>query len=70
VREVQEVAYPIVDPGFPADLLAGLLTRYPAVLVAERGQLRGIITRTDLLRGLRGTSLRREPTPSRDGRPA
>lgn len=59
VREVQEGAYPLVDGGFPADLLAGLLTRYPAVLVAERGELRGIITKIDLIRGLRGVPMRR-----------
>ncbi len=59
VRDVQEGAYPLVDPEFPADLLAGLLTRYPAVLMAERGELRGIVTKTDLIRGLRGTTLRR-----------
>jgi len=65
VREVQEVAYPQVDEGFPADLLAGLLARYPAVLVVGHGELTGIITRADLIRGLRGTRLRRlaEPTP-------
>jgi predicted transcriptional regulator len=60
IRDVQEEAYPQVDEEFPADLLAGLLTRYPAVLVAHRGQIRGIVTKTDLIRGLRGTSLRRE----------
>jgi predicted transcriptional regulator len=59
VREVQDAAYPTVDMAFPADLLAGLLTRYPAVLVTERGKLSGIVTKTDLLRGLRGTALRR-----------
>ncbi len=59
IREVQEEAYPQVDEDFPADLLAGLLTRYPAVLVAHRGQILGIVTKTDLIRGLRGTTLRR-----------
>jgi len=59
VRDVQEAAYPQVDPGFPADLLAQVLTRYPAVLVAQRGELVGIVTKTDLIRGLRGTPLRR-----------
>jgi predicted transcriptional regulator len=59
VRDVQEGAYPQVDEAFPADLLAPLLTRYPAVLVSERGELRGIVTKTDLIRGLRGTPLRR-----------
>jgi predicted transcriptional regulator len=67
VRDVQESAYPQVDLEFPADLLTGLLTRYPAVLVVHRGELRGIVTKTDLIRGLRGTSLRRAPeaSPSR-----
>ncbi|MCI4370379.1 MAG: CBS domain-containing protein [Thermoplasmata archaeon] len=59
VREVQESAYPQVDVDCPADVLAGLLTRYPAVLVSERGVLAGIVTKTDLIRGLRGTPLRR-----------
>ena len=59
VREVQEPGYPQVDEAFPADLLATLLTRYPAVLVTRRGTLQGIVTKTDLIRGLRGTSLRR-----------
>lgn len=64
VREVQEGAYPQVDEECPADLLAVLLTRYPAVLVAHRGEMRGIITKTDLIRGLRGTPLRRPPPPA------
>ncbi|MCI4335968.1 MAG: CBS domain-containing protein [Thermoplasmata archaeon] len=62
VRDVQEIAYPQVDEAFPADLLAGLLGRYPAVLVLRRGELQGIITRADLIRGLRGTPLRRAAT--------
>jgi predicted transcriptional regulator len=61
VRDVLETAYPVVDEGFPADLLPPLLGRYPAVLVAHRGELRGIVTKSDLIRGLRGTSLRRRP---------
>lgn len=63
VRDVLEPAYPVLDVAFPADLLPGLLGRYPAVLVAQRGDLLGIVTKTDLIRGLRGTSLRR-PVPS------
>ena len=59
VGEVMEAAYPVVDPGFPADLLPALLGRYSAVLVAHRGELQGIVTKSDLIRGLRGTSLRR-----------
>ncbi|MCI4354495.1 MAG: CBS domain-containing protein [Thermoplasmata archaeon] len=63
VRDVQEPAYPQVDAAFPADLLATVLTRYPAVLVAARGELVGIVTKTDLIRGLRGTALRRPADP-------
>jgi predicted transcriptional regulator len=62
VREVQEAAYPVVDGAFPADLLPPVLGRYAAVLVAERGALVGIVTKADLIRGLRGASLRRPAT--------
>ncbi len=62
VRDVLEPAYPLVDAGFPADLLPALLTKYPAVLVASRGVLEGIVTKADLIRGLRGVALRR-PNP-------
>ena len=60
VRDVLETAYPVVDESFPADLLPPILGRYPAVLVAHRGELNGIVTKADLIRGLRGTSLRRK----------
>ena len=63
VREIQQGAFPQVDIDCPADVLAGLLTFYPAVLVAERGALLGIVTKTDLIRGLRGTPLRRPGGP-------
>jgi predicted transcriptional regulator len=63
VRDALERAYPVVDPQFPADLLPPLLGRYAAVLVAQRGELAGIVTKADLIRGLRGASLRR-PSPT------
>lgn len=63
VREIQEAAYPQVDRQFPAELLAPLLTRCGAVLVASRGEIEGIVTKTDLIRGLRGMPLRR-PAPA------
>jgi predicted transcriptional regulator len=62
VRDVLEPAYPLVDERFAAELLPPLLARYPAVLVAAKGDLRGIVTKTDLIRGLRGTPLRRPVT--------
>ncbi len=64
VREVQENGFPLVEDDFPADLLAPILTRYPAVLIVHRGELRGIVTRIDLIRGLRGMPLRRSTPPS------
>ncbi len=60
VRDVLETAYPVVDESFPADLLPPILGRYPAVLVAHRGELSGIVTKADLIRGLRGTPLHRK----------
>lgn len=61
VKDVLERAYPIVDERFPAELLPPILGHYPAVLVANAGELRGIVTKADLIRGLRGTTLRRPP---------
>lgn len=62
VRDVLEGAYPVVGEEFPADLLPPIFARYPAVLVAVRGDLKGIVTKADLIRGLRGTTLRRPPS--------
>jgi predicted transcriptional regulator len=62
VREALEPPFPVLDEGFPADLLPPLLGRYPAVLVTRRGDLQGIVTKADLIRGLRGASLRRKPS--------
>ncbi|MCI4367847.1 MAG: CBS domain-containing protein [Thermoplasmata archaeon] len=64
VRDVQEPSYPQVDVGFPAELLAPLLTRYAAVLVSRGGELQAIVTKTDLIRGLRGVPLRRPAGPT------
>jgi predicted transcriptional regulator len=63
VRDILEPAYPQVDRDFPAELLAPLLAQCSAVLVTHRGDLEGIVTKTDLIRGLRGVPLRR-PTGS------
>jgi predicted transcriptional regulator len=62
VRDVLEPPYPVLDEGFPAELLPPLLGRYPAILVARHGELQGIVTKADVIRGLRGTSLRRTPS--------
>jgi predicted transcriptional regulator len=67
VRDVLEGLYPQVDEECPADLLATILTRYPAAIVLRRGEPVGIVTKIDLIRGLRGTTLRRTVTPSPTG---
>jgi predicted transcriptional regulator len=64
VRDVQDPAYPLVDAGFPAELLAPLLTQYPAVLITRAGEIQGIVTKTDLIRGLRGVPLRKPAATS------
>ncbi len=69
VREIQEAPYPLVDGSFPAELLAPLLTRCGAVLVARKGEVEGIVTKTDLIRGLRGMPLRRPAGPEAARRP-
>lgn len=63
VRDSQESMYPQVDLDFPTDLLADLLGRVPAVLVTHRGNIAGIITRSDLIRRLRAN---RHPRPEPD----
>lgn len=47
--DIMERPFPVVDSGDPADMLPPLLDVHPAVLVSERGKIRGIITKSDLL---------------------
>jgi predicted transcriptional regulator len=63
VREILEPAYPLVDEGFPAELLPSLFVHYPAVLASRRGDLKGIVTKADLIRGLHGSTFRKTPPP-------
>ncbi|MGH7523203.1 MAG: pyridoxal-phosphate dependent enzyme [Gemmatimonadales bacterium] len=50
VRDVMEPPFPIVEGNLTLDRLAPMLTReVPAALVAERGQLVGIVSRYDVL---------------------
>lgn len=50
VRDIMERPFPMVDARDPVEVVKPLLDFHPAVLVAERGRLRGIITKSDLLR--------------------
>jgi predicted transcriptional regulator len=50
VRDIMERPFPVVDSRDPVDMVQPLLDFHPAVLVAEKGRVRGIITKSDLLR--------------------
>ena len=50
--EVMEEAFPQVAEDAPVPLISSLLQVYPAVLVATKGTVVGIITKADLLRML------------------
>jgi predicted transcriptional regulator len=52
VLEVMEEAFPQVAEDAPLPLISSLLQTYPAVLVATKGTVVGIITKADLLRML------------------
>ena len=50
VREVMEDAFPTALPSTPVSAVAALLHHYPAVLVMDKGEIAGIITKADLLK--------------------
>lgn len=50
VEEVMEPAFPQVDSKAPVELAAGLLRHYNAVLVTHKGDVTGIVTKSDLMK--------------------
>jgi predicted transcriptional regulator len=50
VDEVMEPAFPQVDAKAPVELAAGLLRHYDAVLVTSKGDVTGIVTKSDLMK--------------------
>jgi len=52
VEEVMEEAFPQVGDDTPLSLISSVLQIYPAVLVARKGKIVGIITKADLLKML------------------
>ncbi len=50
VEEVMEPAFPQVDSKAPVELAAGLLRHYNAVLVTYKGDVTGIVTKSDLMK--------------------
>jgi cystathionine beta-synthase len=56
VEEVMEKPFPLVESELPMEGLSWFLTRdHSAVLVREDGQIKGVVTRFDLVRALMGT---------------
>jgi predicted transcriptional regulator len=52
VREVMEEALPQIQPNSPFKMLAGILEHSPAVLVTEKGRIKGIVSKSDLLKSV------------------
>ncbi len=52
VGEVMEEAFPILPADASLSLLREMLFLYPAVLIQERGKIVGIVTKSDLLKGI------------------
>jgi len=50
VEEVMEPAFPQIDSKAPVELAAGLLRHYNAVLVTHKGDVTGIVTKSDLMK--------------------
>ncbi len=50
VEEVMDPPFPQIDAKAPVELAAGLLRHYNAVLVTTRGDITGIVTKSDLMK--------------------
>lgn len=50
VSEVMEPPFPTIDEKAPVSLAASLLQHYAAVLATSRGEVQGIVTKSDLLK--------------------
>jgi len=50
VAEIMEGPYPTIDESAPVYLVAGLLQHYSAVLATVRGEVQGIVTKSDILK--------------------
>jgi predicted transcriptional regulator len=48
-RDIMDRPFPVVDARDPVDMVSPLLDFHSAVLVSERGKLKGIIAKSDLL---------------------
>ncbi|WP_321417071.1 CBS domain-containing protein [uncultured Methanomethylovorans sp.] len=54
IRDLMGDTFPVVSPGTHIKLVSHLLETMPAVIVLERGQIAGVVTKHDLMKLLRG----------------
>lgn len=54
VADAMEPPFPTIDDKAPVSLAAAILQHYGAVLTTSRGEVQGIVTRSDLLKLVRG----------------
>jgi len=50
VEDVMDPPFPQIDAKAPVELAAGLLRHYNAVIVVSRGDVTGIVTKSDLMK--------------------
>ena len=50
VQDIIDEPFPVVNGSDSTEVLPGLLDFHPAILVAEKGKIKGIITKIDLLK--------------------
>ena len=50
VSQVMDIPLPTVDEDAPVNIVAALLQRYHAVLIVNRGEIAGIVTKSDLMK--------------------
>ena len=53
VSDIMEEAPPLVSQNISAVVVSNLLLYYPMVLVSEKGKLKGIVTKSDILRKMK-----------------
>ena len=54
VADAMEPPFPTIDEKAPVSLAAAILQHYGAVLTTSRGEVQGIVTKSDLLKLVQG----------------
>jgi len=54
IRTLMGDTFPVVSPGTHVKMVSHLLETMPAVIVLEKGQIAGVVTKHDLMKLLRG----------------